>query len=493
MSKAAQNTRRIVTGVDASGPVPVEYRFSHARNGNRHLVVVFANHAAPDDYGMAGGVLDKVRANILWIRDSFDGANGYYLCKGMDFGVEQSVAGLIARVAGALSLTPDQCTMIGSAKGGSAALYFGLKYGYRNIVASVPQFLIGTHVRESLPEVARPMMGEVTEEKVRFLDSVLPDLVRARPNPAAGIYLLSSPQSEEYTRQVEPFLGLFRGYERFNFVFNDSTLVAGSSQVVPHNVPVIMGLLNLLVDGISPVIGGVRYGYEEPERDTSGIEAYLSATSQVRGEDFPAPVVLMPAADQRLPAHAVRFVGSAPRAVRVSIWENGTFQGSPAVAPDGSWSWLRDKPWGKGRHAVRLFGVDANNFHSGRSEVVFTVVDPVDTPDPVAAPAQPLALTVTSPGAHQQVPGPVPRFAGFAPGAVRVEFQEAGMSLGACPVAADGTWTWESNWAWNEGPHFVEAVAVGAGGNASAWISVPFAVGGSYTVPGPGGYSGARH
>ncbi|MEU9147665.1 hypothetical protein [Streptomyces sp. NPDC048349] len=493
MSKAGQGARRIVTGVDASGPVPVEYRFSHARNGNRHLVVVFANFAAPDDYGMSGGVLDKLRSNILWIRDSFDGENSYYLCKGMDFGIEQSVAGLIARVANALSLTPDQCTVIGSAKGGSAALYFGLKYGFRNIVASVPQFLIGTCVRESMPGAAQLMMGEATEEKVRFLDSVLPDLVRSRPHPGANIYLISSPQDEQYTRQLEPFLPLFQGYERFNFIFNDSALITGGPKVVPHNVPVIMGLLNLLVDGVSPVIGGVRYGFEEPQRDTSGIDAYLSATSQVRGDDFPAPVVLMPAAEQRLPAHAVRFVGSAPRAVRISIWENGTFQGSPTVAPDGSWTWLRDKPWGKGRHVVRLFGVDANNFHSGRSEVVFTVVDAVDAADPVSAPAQPLALTVTSPGAQQQVPGPVPRFAGFAPGAVRVEFQEAGMSLGACPVQADGTWTWESNWAWNEGPHFVEAVAVGAGGNASAWISVPFTVGGSYPVPGPGGYSGARH
>ncbi|MBT2544281.1 hypothetical protein J7E99_27155 [Streptomyces sp. ISL-44] len=493
MSKAAKNARRVFTGVDASGPVPVEYRFSHARNGNRHLVVVFANSGAPDDYGMSGGVLDKVRSNILWIRDSFDGANSFYLCQGMDFGIEQSVAGLIARVMSALSLTPDECTMIGSSGGGSAALWFGLKYGYRNIVSSVPEFLIGTYVTEALADTARLMMGEVTEEKVRFLDSVLPDLVRSRPNPTANIYLISSPQDEQFTRQVEPFLALLQGYAHFNFIFNDSSLVAGHPKVVAHNVPVIMGLLNLLVDGISPVIGGVRYGYEEPERDTAGIEAYLSATSQVRGVDFPAPVVLMPAAEERLPAHAVRFVGSAPRAVRVSIWENGKFQGSPAVAPDGSWTWLRDKPWGKGRHVVRLFGVDANNFHSERSEVVFTVADPVDAQDPVSVPAQPLALTVTSPGAHQQVPGPVARFAGFAPGAVRVEFQEAGVSLGACPVMADGSWAWESNWAWNEGQHFVEAVAVGAGGNASAWISVPFAVAGSYTVPVPGGYPGARH
>lgn len=252
MSKTAQSARRVFTGVDSSGAVPIEYRFSHARNGNRHLVVVFANRYATNEYGWANGKLDLLRSNILWVRDLFDGANTYYLCKGMDFSLEQSVAGLISRVMGALSLSPDQVTMFGSSKGGSAALFFGLKYGFRNIVASVPQFQIGTRVAEGNPEAVRVMMGEATEHNVRVLDSVLPDLVHSGANRSANIYLVTSPQDEQYASQVEPYVRLFQAHENFNFVYNDSPLITDHGKVTLRNLPTLIGLLNLLVEGIAP-------------------------------------------------------------------------------------------------------------------------------------------------------------------------------------------------------------------------------------------------
>ncbi|OKK17345.1 hypothetical protein AMK16_21050 [Streptomyces sp. CB00455] len=513
MSDASKNPRRVFSGVDTSGVVPVEYRFSHARNGNRHLVVVFAGAGAPKGFGMSNGVLGRLRANVLWIRDSFDGAYGYSLCKGMDFSLEQSVAGLIARVMTALSLTPDACTAIGSSNGGSAALHFGLKYGFRNIVSTVPQFLIGSHLREGDPGAARAVMGEVTEEKVRVLDSVLPDLVRGGAGRSANIYLISSPQDEQFTRHVEPVLALFRGHENFNFLFNDSPLVRGHGSVTAHNAPAVMGLLNLLVEGLAPRIGAVRYGHEQPGRDTSVIDSFLAETAQVRGAEFPPPVVVSPAAGEHLPGNLVRFRGSAPGAVRVSLWENGKFLASPPVAPDGSWVWERDEPWSKGRHVVRLFAVDVHNYHSRRSEVAFVAADHAPAPGPAAgpvrAPAQQLQqvpqvsqvqqvspallLSVSAPVPHQQVAGPVPRFMGFAPGAVRVDFHERGAVLGSCAVMADGSWVWESGWAWPEGEHVVEVVAVDAVGNASTWSAVPFSVVNTYTVPAHGGFHDARH
>ncbi|KJK53927.1 MULTISPECIES: Ig-like domain-containing protein [unclassified Streptomyces] len=501
MSKAAQNARRVFTGVDSAGAVPIEYRFSHARNGNRHLVVVFANFTAPGEYGWSNGVLDKVRSNILWIRDLFDGANTYYLCKGMDFSLEQSVAGLISRVMGALSLTPDEVTMFGSSKGGSAALFFGLKYGFRNIVASVPQFLIGTYVREGIPGAAKVMMGEVTEQNVAALDAVLPELVRSGANRSANIYVITSPQDEQYKRQVEPFIGLFQGRENFNFVYNDSPLITDHGKVTLRNLPTIMGLLNLLVDGITPRIGMVRNGYEQPERDNSAIDTFLTQTSQVKGDSFPRPVVLTPAPDERVPANTVRFTGTAVGAVRVSFWQDGKYQGAAPVAADGSWIWERTSPWAKGRHVIRLFGADANNYQTERTEVVFTAVENASEPLPEYAPApappprpaQRLVLTVTAPAAHQQLPGPVIGFAGYAPGAVRVDFQEGGVGLGTCDVRSDGSWVWEPTWAWNEGDHFVEAIAVDAVGNASPWTAVPFTAASAYQAPAHGGYFNVRY
>lgn len=489
MSSAAQSGRRVFNGVDASGAVPIEYRFSHARNGNRHLVVVFANFTAPDEYGWSNGVLDKVRANILWIRDLFDGANSYYLCKGMDFSLEKSVAGLISRVMTELSLTPDDCTMFGSSKGGSAALYFGLKYGFRNIFASVPQFLIGSYVREGIPGAAKLMMGEVSEENVRYIDSILPALVRDSPYRDANIYLLSSPQDEQYARQVEPFLGLFNGYSNFNFVYNDSPLIAGHGKVTLRNLPTIMGVLNLLVDGIVPRIGVVHNGGEQPERDTSSIDGFLARTSMVRDDSFPRPVVSSPTPNEEVPANAVRFAGTAHGGVRVSIWENGKYLGSAPVAADGIWSWELGRSWAAGRHVIRLFAKDANNYQTERTEVVFTAGRSVAA----VAPGQPVTPTVTVPNPHQQVPGVV-GFMGLAPGATRVEFMEHGSSLGGADVAPDGNWAWQAGRPWPEGEHTVEAFAMDAEGRVSPRGVVTFTVMNAYAaLAGPAHHQPVRY
>ncbi|MET8204589.1 hypothetical protein ABZT51_00880 [Streptomyces sp. NPDC005373] len=490
MSKATSNGRQLLNGIEASGTFPVEYRFAHAKNGNRHLVVVFANFSAPDEYGWSNGVFDGLRANILWIRDKFDGKNTYYLCKDMDFSLERSVITLISNVMKGLSLTPDDVTMWGGSKGGSAALYFGLRYGFRNIVAIVPQFLIGTYVHQKHPTVAQYMMGDgPREENVRVLDSIIPDLVRSGANPGANIYLLSSPQDEQYPVQVEPFLGLFQRYENFNFIYSESPFITDHTDVTRRNVPVLMGIINFLIDGMAPRIGFVRNGYEEPERDRSAIDGYLAATSVVKGADFPPPVISTPVYNEEVAGTAVRFTGSARGAVRVSLWEHGKFLGSPSVAPDGSWSWELGRPWTKGKHLVRLFGVDAAGFHSARTEVPFSVsatpqgASP-QAPAPAASPShtphaagQGLQIPeVSAPAAHEQVMSAVVGFTGFAGGARQVGFRENGAFLGATAVAADGRWSWEPGWAWPEGMHLVEVFAVDAAGVESPAAQAPFAV-----------------
>ncbi|MFD8428512.1 hypothetical protein ACFV1R_13030 [Streptomyces coelicoflavus] len=473
MSKAPSSGRKLFNGIEASGAFPVEYRFSHAKSGNRHLVVVFANFSAPEDYGWSNGVFDNVRANILWIRDRFDGMNAYYLCRNMDFGLADSVQNLISNVMRSLGLTPDQVTLWGGSKGGSAAFYFGLRYGYRNVVAIVPQFLIGDALEKRHPKVSAYMLGEGAQapHNARVLDALLPDLVRGGANPGANIYVLSSPQDEHYTVQVEPFLGMFQGYENFNFMYSESPTITGHATVTRRNVPALVGLLNLLADGYAPRLGFVRHAAEEFDRDQSDIAAYLSATSKVQDTDaFAPPVVTAPAFNGEVPDTGVRFEGLAPGAVRVSMWKNGKFVASPDVAADGTWSWQAAKPWAAGKHLVKIFAVDPAGFHSGRIEVSFTVVS-----GPAAAPAGPAAPVVSVPAPQQQVGASV-AFHGTAPGAVQVGFRENGVFLGAVAVAPDGIWGWDAGRPWPQGPHLIEVVAVDAYGNQSPPAAAGFTV-----------------
>jgi hypothetical protein len=478
MSKAAPKGRQLIEGIDASGAFPVEYRFSHAKSGNRRLVVVFANFSAPQDYGWSNGVFDQVRANILWIKDRFDGMNSYYLCRRMDFSLEQSVAGLIFRFMKALELTPDDVTLWGGSKGGSAALFFGLRYGFRNIVSIVPQFAVGTYVQTVHPKVAQYMLGEeVAQENVRAVDAILPDLVRSGQNRSANVYLLSSPQDEQYSRQVEPYLGLFQNYDNFNFIYSESPFITDHTQVTRRNVPALLGILNLLVDGIAPRFGYVRNGYEEPERDRSGINALLAENSKKKDASaFPPPVVTAPVTGDRVPAAGCRFTGFAPGAVRVSMWENGKFLASPQVAADGSWSW-DSKSWPTGSHEVRLFAVDATGYQSPRAEVVFTAAaEELGMPQQAfpageAVPGPPL---VETPQPYQQLPTAGAPLRGHAPGAVELRFRENGMELGACAAAPDGRWAWSPAWAWPPGQHMVEVTAVDARGVTGPPATVTF-------------------
>ncbi|MBO1335584.1 hypothetical protein [Streptomyces sp. VRA16 Mangrove soil] len=498
--------RQLLTGIDTSGAFPVEYRFAHAKGGNRHLVVVFANFAVPQDYGWSNGVFDNIRANILWIRDRFDGMNSYYLCKGMDFSLESSVAGLIFNVMKALDLTPDDVTMWGGSKGGSAALYYGMRYGFRNIVSIVPQFLIGTYVQTIHPKVADFMLGEGAPlQNVRAVDALLPDLVRARTNPRANIYLLSSPQDEQFPTQVEPFLGLFQGYENFNFIFSESPFITDHALVTRRNVPALLGIMNLLADGIAPRFGHVRNGYEQPDRDRSAIDSYLKATSVVRGVDFPAPVVTSPAAHQEVPRNAVRFSGTAAGAARVVVWEHGKYLGQTDVAADGTWSWELGRSWSRGKHAAKVYAVSAEGFQSARVEVAFVGGDetagagPVSGPGAQAVPGMLMGSggasagpAVLTPAAYEQVAGPGVVFTGVAPGTVQVLFREQGQMLGAVAVGQDGRWSWDAGWAWAAGTHEVDVVGLDAFGGEIPVGRVPFAVtGASVGAPTNGYFGGA--
>jgi hypothetical protein len=305
----------------------------------------------------------------------------------------------------------------------------------------------------------------MSDDNVGVLDAILPNLLSAGANPDAHIYMVSSPQDEQYTSQVEPFLGLLQRYPNFNFLFSESPFITGHGKVTQRNTPPLLGIAYLLVEGITPRLGSVRHGYEQPDADRSGIDTFLTSTSVIQ-DSFAPPTVTTPAAQAEVPAGSVRFTGWAPGAVRVSIWENGKYLASAPVAADGSWAWNPEQPWKAGRHLVRLFAVDPSGYQSERTDVPFTVSQYVRLPAPV----------VRSPGAHQQLPGPSVTFDGVAPGAAQVGFRQGGNLLGATTVAPEGGWSWDPGGLWPAGTHSVEVFAVDAAGTESPATPAVFTV-----------------
>lgn len=278
--------------------VAVSYKFREAKQDRRHLVVVFAGvkPGEHDFYGFDGYALDNVKGAVLWIKDSFEERNAYYMCAGMDFKIKEAVTALIDHTLDDLQLTPTDCTLLGGSKGGSAALHLGLSNDYANVVAVVPQSRVGTYARYKLRETFAYMASDDPDGSEAALNSHIPNLISNPSSLSKNIYLVSSRSDPEYGEHIDPILEGLSRFENFNLLLTDSTLVQSHPDVTPYNVPFILSALYALCEGLAP-----RYGYVENgngEQDRLSAAEYFSRNGspqqsaaafhwvQVRGESL---------------------------------------------------------------------------------------------------------------------------------------------------------------------------------------------------------------
>ncbi|MFM5232529.1 hypothetical protein ACEUBF_03395 [Aeromonas caviae] len=241
--------------------VQVKYKFRRGKQDRQHLLVVFSGFggANPIAYDFDGQALSECRSNVLWIKDDFFGKCAYYLCRDMDFSIEHAVIALIDAVLRHLELTRIQCTLYGASKGGSAALYYGIKYDFNKIIASCPQIKIGSYCSTNAKAHTELQIHE-SKENTDYLDRLIPDLLAHDKNKNKNIYLISSPQDEQYQTEVYPFLSLFEKYDNFNFIFTNSALAWQHNTISRYNVPIILSIIYAHGESITPHFGKVSNG-----------------------------------------------------------------------------------------------------------------------------------------------------------------------------------------------------------------------------------------
>lgn len=259
----------IVEGTYTHGGLTVKYKYRKAIGDRRNLIVIFSGFRDRGTYDFDGGPITSVRGNVLWILDDFSDNFAYYLCTNLDFSVERAIASLIEQAIHYLGITQDQCAVAGFSKGGSAALYYGIKYNYGAILATVPQMHIGSSVKKKWPDVFRSMTKEASSDECEYLDSLLPNLLREDTNLARNVYLFSSESDPQHKTSVEPYLSELGKYDNFNYVLTSSPLVDTHSAVTRYNVPTITSILSLLSEGARPVLGNLLNGSLAPGNGAS--------------------------------------------------------------------------------------------------------------------------------------------------------------------------------------------------------------------------------
>lgn len=173
-----------------------------------YLIVVYSGFSPagkPPLYNYVN-TLSDVDCNKLFILDW--GPRGcYYIGKDRDHSVERSVVDLIDTISVSKGISRQQVINCGSSKGGFAALYLTLKYGYGHAIVGSPQTLVGDYLLKqvvSASDVAEFISGGKSDSDLVYLNSLLFDVVEST-NHKPDIHIHLGRGEYHYKQHVLPF------------------------------------------------------------------------------------------------------------------------------------------------------------------------------------------------------------------------------------------------------------------------------------------------
>jgi hypothetical protein len=234
------------------------YIFKKRKYDNNSMIVVFSGFGAAGNFTYDfKNALNEIHSSVLWIKDDFYGnAAYYYAVNGRD--IHPIINDFILDVAHKNNVKKDNIILSGFSKGGSAALFYGFKYDYHKIVATVPQIEIGTYCKQSHQDVLFHILGKMyTQRQFDDLNAAI-SMVLKQSNYNKNIYFLTSKADEQYKSQIEPFLDRFYRFSNFNLFYSESVLVRTHNQVTAHHVQLVLSWFYSLISDLAPVYGTKR-------------------------------------------------------------------------------------------------------------------------------------------------------------------------------------------------------------------------------------------
>lgn len=160
--------------------------------------------------------LQEAPVNKLFILDDFGDQGSYYIGNQRDHSIETAVTSLIQYTMAKHKVSHENVTTIGSSKGGYAALYFGLKYYFGNIISGAPQSKIGSYLIKQTPgqNIAGYIAGSAEEGDCYYLDQLLFQLLNQPNEVSPNIHIMIGTRDHHYANHVMPLhnMLLHQGY-----------------------------------------------------------------------------------------------------------------------------------------------------------------------------------------------------------------------------------------------------------------------------------------
>ena len=197
------------------GEKEVKYLFQKSYKYTSNLVVVFSGIPPVETQPKYNYIkaLQGFDCNKLFILDDFGSEFGarasYYLCENKDYSIERSVIALINHIVAENNI--KEITSVGSSKGGFAALYFGIKYGFKYIIAGSPQFYLGEYLlsRTKSQKISEYMVGNSNRDAFEYLNNLLPQVIQYS-NYKPNIFLYVGKGEYHNKSHVQPLVELLK-------------------------------------------------------------------------------------------------------------------------------------------------------------------------------------------------------------------------------------------------------------------------------------------
>jgi hypothetical protein len=200
-----------------------ELKYLFIKNSSDCLIISFSGFAPAKNKSSYNYIrtLSDIKVNKLFILDDFgyEKRGSYYLGECGNFYVSEMVIQLIEKIKAENKINKIIC--IGSSKGGTAAIKFGLQLGVEHIIAGAPQYYIGNYLsaNNEHKKILESVMGNVDKQGISFLNEIVHNAIANYNFPTKPIiYLHYSYNEHTYSEHIKY---LINDLKESNYVINE--------------------------------------------------------------------------------------------------------------------------------------------------------------------------------------------------------------------------------------------------------------------------------
>jgi len=186
--------------------VPLNYVLDMPDGHVSRLIVVFTAMSQRYDFTYQyRRTLQGGESAVLYIVDDFGDQGSYYYSRNRDTSIYDAVQRLVESKRLFLGLDNESVVMVGSSKGGAAALIHGLGANVGSVIVGAPQTQIGKFVSSAHPNVLEYMSGGLSDSDVSWANGIIRRQMRMSAKKSKVVIVVGD-ADHHYKDHVLPFV-----------------------------------------------------------------------------------------------------------------------------------------------------------------------------------------------------------------------------------------------------------------------------------------------